>query len=191
MQLSKPRPLSLSTRRTSRALAIALVALATGGTELCSQAATTATGLRLPALFTDSMVVQRGKPIPVWGWAKSGADVRVVFGRSVRETKADGTGKWRVDLPAIKKPGGPYTLHVHAGRKIAIRDVLVGDVWVCSGQSNMAWTVTQAAQPKAEIANAKFPKIRLFHVPRLARETPQTEIKAKWQRCAPDSVKRF
>jgi hypothetical protein len=101
--------------------------------------------LRLPKLFADGMVIQRGVAIPVWGWAASDAQISVRLGRNATRTTADSLGHWNVRLPAMSA-GGPYEMSVEAGdARLQVRDILVGDVWVASGQSNMEWTVSVSA----------------------------------------------
>jgi len=124
--------------------------------------------LKLPGILGDNMVVQQGRPAPIWGWAQAGKKVTVRFaGQSVSAT-ADKDGKWRVTLAPLK-PGEPaeMVIAVEGGQKKSLKNVLAGEVWVCSGQSNMAWTVSSAKNPKEEIAAARYPKMRLFTVRRV------------------------
>src|SRR5690606_35437957 len=119
----------------------------------------------LHAMFSDHAVLQRDRPIRVYGEAPPGASVRVeLAGRRVR-ARADGDGHWEATLPALRA-GGPYELVATAGdRSQRVRDVLVGDVWLCSGQSNMELQVWRALDARAEIAGAGNDRIRLFTVP--------------------------
>lgn len=138
------------------------------------------------ALFSDGMVLQRGIAVPVWGSADTGEKVTVEFnGQSVSTTAAD--GKWLVRLKPLKA-GGPYTLKIN---NLEIKNVLVGEVWVCSGQSNMQWSLRQTDNAATEIANAKYPMIRLFTVPRLEVAQPVKDINATWKECSPESVPGF
>ena len=117
--------------------------------------------VRLPQLFQSGMVVQRGKPIPVWGWADAGEQVSLQFNKKTYTTTADEQGRWRVDLPSMKA-GGPYVLTVN---DLTLTDVLVGDVWLCSGQSNIDVTVERVyPQYTKEIDAYKNDRIRLFRV---------------------------
>lgn len=117
--------------------------------------------ISLPALFADSMVIQRGKPVPVWGWADKGECVKVTFRKKSYEAVAGEDGRWQLSLPA-QKTGGPYTLTV--GDR-TFRDVLVGDVWLCSGQSNMDVEVQRVAPQYADtVFNYANPRVRLFRV---------------------------
>lgn len=147
--------------------------------------------IRLPAIFGSGMVLQRDRPIPVWGWASPGEKVSVDFdgGRGVAE--ADAGGRWRVELPA-HAAGGPYTLRLEGDNRVTIENVLVGEVWLCSGQSNMTLPVAEADRAREEIAAASFPAIRLFTVARAATESaPQADCRGQWVECSPKTVSGF
>jgi sialate O-acetylesterase len=116
--------------------------------------------VKLPAVISDNMVLQRGKKVRIWGWAEPGEKVSVKgswqwFGTS---TKAKDNGKWMVKIQP-PKAGGPYEIVLKGNNKITLKNILVGEVWVCSGQSNMQWSVRQAANPEQEVAAADYPKI--------------------------------
>ena len=132
---------------------------------ICVSSATNAE-VRLPQLFHSGMVMQRGKPIPVWGWADKGELVTITFQKKSYTTTADDQGRWRIDLP-VMKAGGPYTLEVRGEREEVreITDVLIGDVWLLSGQSNID-VVIQRVYPQyvQEIDSYENPQIRLFRV---------------------------
>ena len=132
---------------------------------ICVSSATNAE-VRLPQLFHSGMVMQRGKPIPVWGWADKGELVTITFQKKSYTTTADDQGRWRIDLPKMKA-GGPYTLEVRGEREEVreITDVLIGDVWLLSGQSNID-VVIQRVYPQyvQEIDSYENPQIRLFRV---------------------------
>jgi len=146
--------------------------------------------VRLPALFTDHMVLQQRKPITVWGWADPGERVTVTLNGKTRRTTARG-GEWQVRLPAQKASTEPTTLVVQGDNRIEIRDVLVGEVWICSGQSNMEWPLQRSADPDATIQNATHPQIRLFTVPKKKAVDPVRDVEASWQLCQPETVKSF
>jgi sialate O-acetylesterase len=150
--------------------------------------------IELPLLFSDGAVFQRDQPLPVWGWSTPGAKIEVAFdGRSARATAAAGDGTWRVELPA-HAAGGPYTLTVREnnGDTITVRDVLVGDVWLASGQSNMEWPVLESLNAEAEIARANDTGIRHFKVPKSWAETPQTRLAGgQWRSASPQTVGEF
>jgi sialate O-acetylesterase len=150
--------------------------------------------VRLPKVFSDHMVLQQDQPVAVWGWADAGEKVVVEIANSRAETKADAEGRWsvRLDPPAA---GGPYEMHIVGTELIKLTDVLVGEVWVCSGQSNMQWSVRQALNPDQEITAAQFPKIRLFTVVRNPSETPlddcQGNNQGSWVVCSPETIPGF
>ena len=123
--------------------------------------------VKLPAVISDHMVLQRDLASPIWGWADAGEDVTVTLGDYQSQTaKPDATGKWMVRLPKLSA-GGPLTLTVKGKNTIAIQDVLVGEVWLCSGQSNMEWPLKASYQPTNDIAASANPKLRLFLVPKV------------------------
>jgi len=163
-------------------LAVCLVALC------CTAPA--AAEVSLPALFADHMCLQREIEIPVWGWAEQGEKVTVTLGDNSAETTAGADGKWMVKLPKMAA-GGPHTLTVKGASEIKISDVLVGEVWVCSGQSNMEWTMTRVFNPEEEIAQAKYPQIRLFKVGRATPDEPAKDCEGQWAACSPQSVAGF
>ncbi len=148
--------------------------------------------VRLARLFSDHAVLQRRQPVPVWGWAKPGEAVRATLAGQTQQAKADATGKWTVKF-APMEAGGPYELAVTAkSGKAGATDLLVGEVWLCSGQSNMEWPVRQANNFPAERRNANFPQIRHFRVDHELALTPQTELKAgDWKVCSSETVGDF
>jgi sialate O-acetylesterase len=151
--------------------------------------------ISLPKVFGDSMVLQRGIKIPVWGNSTPGALVVVKLGNVQATAKADQQGKWQIKFP-IFKAGGPYVLEVvESGKpdsKIKLKGILIGDVWLASGQSNMEWQVQQAKDAGKEIANANFPQIRFLVVEHDKKLTPQSDILAgKWKVCDTANVKDF
>lgn len=145
--------------------------------------------VRLPALFSDNMVLQQGIRIPVWGWADNGEEVTVTFrGKAVKTTASD--GQWMLRLPS-QKAGGPETLKVEGKNSLTLNNVLVGEVWVCSGQSNMEWPLSRSWEPKDDIAASANPNLRLFLVPKLKANSPQNDVKASWKAASPDSTPSF
>jgi sialate O-acetylesterase len=123
--------------------------------------------LRLAQIFSDHIVLQRQKPINIWGWAKNGETIEVSFNGKIKKTSADKTsGKWLVTLDA-QEAGGPFEMAIKTkGSTLKLSDILMGDVWVCSGQSNMEWSLKSADNAATEIPLADFPMIRHFEVPR-------------------------
>jgi sialate O-acetylesterase len=136
------------------------------------------------------MVVQQQMPVKVWGWADPGERVEVSLAGQTRAGSADASGKWLVTLEPLPA-GGPHKLIVQGKNRIELEDVLVGEVWIGSGQSNMQWPVRRSMNPDEEIANANWPKIRLFTVARRIAETPQEDCEGEWLMCSPETVGDF
>ena len=155
--------------------------------------AMSAHAVELPLLFSDGAVLQRDRPLPVWGWTTPGAKIEVAFDGRRAAATASGDGAWRVELPA-HAAGGPYELTIRENGKEAarVRDVLVGDVWLASGQSNMEWPVAQAQDAEAEIARAHDAGIRHFKVPKSWSEKPEPRLAGgAWQAASPQTVGEF
>jgi sialate O-acetylesterase len=146
--------------------------------------------VKLPGVFGDHMVLQREAPIPVWGWAEPGEEIAVSLAQQSKKIKADSQGKWSVQLDPMKA-GGPYVLKVQGKNVVEKGDVLVGEVWLCSGQSNMAMTVNGCLNKDAEIAAADYPRIRMLTVNRKTAEKPQENCEGTWAVCSPKTVAGF
>jgi len=145
----------------------------------------------LPPFFNCNMVLQQGIPIPVWGWASPGEKVSVTFNQKTVTTKTGKDGKWRVTLGAMNY-GGPYEMVVKGKNLRTIENILIGEVWVCSGQSNMGFNLSSAINGKTEIANSNYPEIRLFTVKRRIAQTPQANLEeGEWWQCSPVSTPGF
>ena len=145
----------------------------------------------LDPMFQDHAVLQRGRPIPVWGAAAPGAEVTVSLAGAQVQAHAGPDGRWRANVPA-PAPGGPYDLEARSGGQSERRtDVLVGDVWLCSGQSNMEMAVRQVANSEGEVAGAADPDMRLLLVGRSSQPAPATGQVGRWQVAAPDSARDF
>lgn len=143
------------------------------------------------SIFSDNMVLQRNAKIPVWGFAKAGEKITVTFHNQILKTVTNKDGKWSVYLDN-ESAGGPFVLSIKGKSKIEIKNVLVGEVWLCSGQSNMEWTVGQSNNAKEEIANANFPTIRHIKIPKEINSIPNSDFKnASWQICSPETVADF
>jgi len=140
-------------------------------------------------LFTDGAVLQRGQPVPVWGTANDGEKVTVALGRQKLTTTAQ-NGTWRVDLQPLTE-GGPFTMTISGENSVTVNNLLVGEVWVCSGQSNMEFPFARTATVKEETPKATFPQIRMFTVKKRISVKPQTEAEGAWVECSPQSVSRF
>lgn len=147
--------------------------------------------VKLPSVLNSHMVLQRDVPVPVWGWADPGESVTVTLGESSATTKADDKGNWRVDLPAMKADGKTHSLTIAGKNKLELADILVGDVWLGSGQSNMEWQLANTHGAKEAIAAANHPHIRLFHVPKVQKPEPATDVVADWKPCTPDTISKF
>ena len=147
-------------------------------------------------LFCDNAVLQQGMQVPVWGTARPGERVTVEFAGQTVATKADSTGNWLVRLKTLKA-GGPYTLTISGKNKIVCTNVLVGEVWICSGQSNMERQLglrngqKPIADWETEVINAKYPAIRQFYVPQVKSFTPLQTARGSWAVCSPETVTNF
>ncbi len=160
---------------------------------LAPLAALHAAELKLAAVFGDHMVLQREKPVAVWGWADAGEPVTVSFAGQSKSATAGTDGKWSLKLDVLAASTEPRTLFVTGkeGHKVEVKDVLVGEVWLGSGQSNMEMAVGGAAHAAAEQAAANFPLIRYYGEASGPAKTPQSEGKGAWQVCTPANVRRF
>jgi sialate O-acetylesterase len=145
----------------------------------------------LSPVFTDNMVLQRDQQDAVWGWSKPGDKITVsIAGQSTTST-AMADGKWTVMLPPLPA-GGPHTMTVSGPETVTLDNVLVGDVWICSGQSNMEWRVQDTNNAPVEIAAANFPQIRHLEIPHVTAVEPQkTVANDGWKVCSPETVSRF
>jgi sialate O-acetylesterase len=148
-------------------------------------------------LFSDHMVLQQGVPVPVWGYADAGETVTVTLGDQTQSATPDATGKWIVRLPA-QKVGDPLTMTIAGKNSIKITDILIGEVWVASGQSNMQFPVSKKfgayaglLNEEQEIAAANYPTIRMFTGAPTTKYDPQTSINGKWAVCSPATVPAF
>lgn len=147
--------------------------------------------VRMSILFSDGMVLQRDKQIPIWGFADANENVEVHFNKQIKKTTADKNGKWTLNL-AAEKAGGPFELVVIGKNKITIKNVLVGEVWICSGQSNMEFQVFKTMNAEKEIADANYPMIRHFGVAQDLSGTPKDDLKqGKWEEANKENVGNF
>jgi hypothetical protein len=146
--------------------------------------------VRLPHIISDHMVLQRDLADPIWGWADEGEEVRVsIAGQSLR-AKPGADGKWQVKLAPIQETG-PLTLTVQGKNTLKVQDILVGEVWLASGQSNMAWKVSNSNNFAEEKKAAEHPQLRMFTVMTHPARTPQTDCRGVWQVCSPETVGNF
>ena len=143
--------------------------------------------VKLPSLVSDHMVLQQDFPVRIWGHGDPGEAVRVEFQGQSLSAKADESGKWAVYLNPMKA-GGPFSMTISGQNSITLNDILVGEVWVGSGQSNMQFPVSIAVNAQQEIADANYPNIRLFEVPHVVAEQPAEDVVGQWVLCSPETV---
>jgi len=165
--------------------------------------------IKLPSIISDNMVLQQGRPVTIWGWAEPGEAIRVILtGKMtwvavedaeggmtdgvpmrIAKTKADEVGRWQVTLDALKPDDGRWIeIEDSSGEKTTIKNILVGEVWLCSGQSNMEWPVAKVNDAKKEIAAADYPGIRFFQVKNVTAAKPQQDCQGRWIVCSPKTV---
>lgn len=144
-------------------------------------------GLKLSGMFSSNAVLQQEMTVPVWGTAKPGSEVKVEIADQSVSAKADENGKWMVKL-APMKAGGPFTMKITADKEITLDNILVGEVWICSGQSNMEMGVKPSMNGEAEIAAANWPEIRLYTIPKDTSDKPLTEANGSWDVCTPETI---
>ena len=148
--------------------------------------------VKLPNVLNSNMVLQRDMPVPIWGWADKGEKVTVSFAGQKKSATVGKNGEWMVKLDKLKASAKPATLTVKGNNEIKLENILVGEVWICSGQSNMEWRVSQCANPKEEIAKSNHPHIRLFNVPgHTTHPLPQRKGNGEWQECSSKSSAGF
>jgi sialate O-acetylesterase len=160
----------------------------------CFLVYTASAQVKLPVLISDGMVLQRDSDLNIWGWAANGEKVTVSFNGKSYNTIADASGKWQVVLPKMKA-GGPYTMDIVASNRLQVKDILIGDVWFCSGQSNMVLNMERVKEKYPDdIAGADYPQIRNFFIPTIADATKTREDlpqNSKWQSTSPKTVLEF
>lgn len=147
--------------------------------------------VKLPKIFGDHMVLQQKSEVAVWGWADAGEEVTVSLGETKATAKADAAGKWSTKI-ATPGAGGPHTLTAKGKNVVEFKDVLIGEVWICSGQSNMEWTVNNSNNPAEEKKAGSHPNIRMFKVAHQVSATPQQDFAGgDWKQCSPETVGDF
>lgn len=148
--------------------------------------------ISLPSVFADHMVLQQKSEVPIWGWGTASSTIKVTGSWAPQDTVSvvvGSDGNWKTTLKTAPA-GGPYILSVLGDGEKVFQDVMLGEVWLCSGQSNMEWTPTlNIANRDAEVAAANHPDIRFFHVPKQGADTPQNNCEATWAACTPDVMK--
>jgi sialate O-acetylesterase len=138
-------------------------------------------------MFGDDMVLQRGKPDAIWGWSKPGDVIRVEMAGHTAKAIAGADGRWQARIQPLA-PGGPYTVKIDGAQHIVLHEVLVGDVWLCGGQSNMELPLARTRNGTAEIAAANHPEIRLFKVQAHVAYSPTAVPQGEWKICSPQTV---
>lgn len=148
--------------------------------------------LRTANIFTSHMVLQRDKPVPVWGWANKNEKITVQFNGQTVTAKANASGKWAINLQAMQA-GGPYEMRITSkNESVVLNDIMMGDVWICSGQSNMEWTIQNSNNAKEEIAASTNITVRQFKVANQVALQPQDDItKGEWQAASPQTTASF
>jgi sialate O-acetylesterase len=146
--------------------------------------------VKMSNMFTSHMVLQRRQKIPIWGRGTPGEKIIVEFNGQIKTAKTDASGNWQTVFSPMQA-GGPYEMTIKGHNSLVLKDIMIGDVWLCSGQSNMAMSLSRAKNRDQEIAAAKHPKMRLFTVSRHPASRPQTELKGHWTVCTPDTAKSF
>jgi sialate O-acetylesterase len=174
--------------RISKARMFVVVSLVAAGAVSAAPAA-----VRLPRVFGDDMVLQRQMPVPVWGWAEAGQKVIVTFAGQAATATAAADGKWMLKLEPLEASDKPATMIVTAGddAKVTLKNVLVGEVWLGSGQSNMEMSVGGCLEAAKFIAEAKYPDIRLFTVRKRPAGEAQDDVEGRWGACSPQAVGGF
>lgn len=156
-------------------------------------AAVAGANISLPEIFSDNMVLQRNSEVTFWGWAKTGEPVVISTGWNNAEvsTKADNQGNWKL---VVKTPeaGGPFTIQIKGFNTITYKNVMIGEVWLCSGQSNMEWSASSGiTNQQEEIVKANYPDIRFFQVYNSTATSPQNHCDGAWTECSPETMKSF
>jgi sialate O-acetylesterase len=147
--------------------------------------------LKLPAIIGDNMVLQQKLANPVWGWDAPGTEVTVTFAGQTKNAKAGPDGRWTVKLDPVPANAKPQTMSIKGTTARELKNILVGEVWICSGQSNMQWNVGSCWDADLEIATAKYPQIHLITVPNVGLQEPQTNFRGEWKECSPQTVGGF
>lgn len=150
--------------------------------------------IKLPHFFSDHMVLQRDKSIKIWGWADKNEWIKVCFNNQIKKVRADKQGHWTVYLDSLSF-GGPYTMEINGQKnKIFLKDIYIGDVWLCSGQSNMEMPIhgwSSVCNYQEEVSNAKYPLIRAFNVSKEIGEKAKRDLEGTWTVCSPQNVSNY
>lgn len=163
------------------------------GDVISSQITVPATEISLPSVFGDNMVLQQNSEVAIWGWAEFGEEVKITGSWNNADTvvaTVNGNGSWKATIKTAEA-GGPYTLDITGSSGITLQNVMLGEVWICSGQSNMEWCVNHGViNGEEEADNASYPGIRIFHIPKIADKYPQRDCRSRWTECSPSTMRR-
>jgi sialate O-acetylesterase len=147
----------------------------------------------LPSVFCDNMVLQQNSEVAIWGWGNAGEQISIVAGWNTSDTikvKTDNTARWETKL-ITHSAGGPYVLQIFGSSNIELQNVMLGEVWICSGQSNMEWSVNMGiSNGEEEAAQADYPDIRIFQIPKIGADFPQQDCNATWEVCSPQTMRK-
>jgi sialate O-acetylesterase len=148
--------------------------------------------ISLPSVFSNNMVLQQNTEVSIWGWSDPGETIKIIVGWNNKDTlkvKANNTSLWKTSIKTFYA-GGPYSIQIQGSDKIQITNVMLGEVWVCSGQSNMRWSVNdKILNGEVEAAKSNNPDIRIFHIPRIGAIYPQNNCEADWTVCNPETMR--
>ncbi|MEQ1751215.1 MAG: sialate O-acetylesterase, partial [Prosthecobacter sp.] len=147
--------------------------------------------LRLPAIIGDNMVLQQKQTNPIWGWDTPGTEVKVTLGGQSKSAKTDDKGKWTIKLDPLPANAKAATMKIQGTTTRELKNILVGEVWVCSGQSNMGFNLSSVWDSDLDIATAKYPQIRLISVPQVGTQELQDDFKGQWEECSPATAGSF
>ena len=148
--------------------------------------------LRTPSIIGENMVLQQKHKNPIWGWAEAGEAITVSIAGQTHKTKADKSGAWKVTLNSMEASAKAATLSIKGkSSSLSYPNVLVGEVWICSGQSNMGWAVNGSDDSDLEILTADFPNLRLISVPQVGTQEPQDDFNGQWEATTPEVAKNF
>jgi sialate O-acetylesterase len=147
--------------------------------------------VRLPEIFASDMVLQQEMKVPIWGWADAGEKITVTFEGQTQSVTAGADGRWTLQLAPLKASADPQTLTIKGNNELKLENVLVGEVWLCSGQSNMEWTMSRSAEYNDELPSVNNPNIRLFQVAKVWNQSPQDKLTASWKKCNAENIPNF
>jgi len=158
---------------------------------VCGFVATAQAELKLPAIIGDNMVLQQKQANPIWGWDTPGTEVTVTFSGQTKTGKAGDDGKWTVTLDALDANATPATMTFKGTDSKEVKNILIGEVWLSSGQSNMQWSVSQTWDYDLEMLSANYPEIRIVKVPNVGTQEIQKDFKGQWRVCDPSTIGNF